>query len=113
MKKFLVFVLLLLVPVSASAQIGAGVGVRTCAQFAKDYQNDPLNSEAVYNNWGLGFMSGMNVALDVLDKPRRDLSSMSFEAKKAYMRSFCDRNPLKNYMDGVLEMFGVSPILPR
>jgi hypothetical protein len=84
----------------------AGVGVRTCAQFAKDYQNNPVNAELVYNNWGLGWLSGMNAAVQAVGKPQRDLAGMSFEDKKRFMREYCDNHPLQLYLMGVLEMFG-------
>ena len=42
--------------------------------FAKDYQADPGNNEAVYNNWALGFMSGLNVGFEALDKPKRNFA---------------------------------------
>ena len=97
-------------PADAEA-VGAGVGIRTCGQFAKDYQNNPANTEIVYNNWALGFMSGMNAVLDATDKPKRDLEAVSFEDKKRFMREFCDSHPLQIYMGGVIELMWSLPVM--
>jgi hypothetical protein len=90
--------------------IGAGVGSRTCGQFAADYRANQ-NIEAVYNNWALGYMTGMNVILEAVSKPTRNLEAMPFEEKKSYMRSYCDSHPLRNFMDGATELFGAFPIM--
>jgi hypothetical protein len=97
---------------SAHAEaVAAGVGVRTCALFAKDYQNNPTNAETIYNNWALGFMSGMNVVIEATNKPKRDLEAVSFDAKKQFMRDYCDVHPLSLYLGGVVELFGSLPFM--
>ena len=96
---------------SARAEaIGAGVGVRTCAQFAKDYKNAPENTETVYNNWALGFLTGFNVAAQAADRPQRDLEAMSFEDKKQFIRDYCDQHPLQPYLGGVIKLLGTLPV---
>jgi len=92
--------------------IAAGVGVRTCAQFAQDYKNNPTNAETIYTNWALGFLSGMNAAADAFGNPRRDLEAMSADNKKQFMRDYCDQHPLQLYLGGVLQL-GLSLPLMR
>ena len=92
--------------------IAAGVGVRTCAQFAQDYKNNPANAETIYTNWALGFLSGMNAAADAFGNPRRDLEAMSPDDKKQFMRDYCDQHPLQLYLGGVVQL-GLSLPLMR
>jgi hypothetical protein len=56
-KRFVAIVLLLTTAAAHADAMLAGVGTRTCAQFASDYRKDPERIEAVYNNWALGFMA--------------------------------------------------------
>jgi len=98
--------------VGAEAVVG-GVGVRTCAQFAKDYQSNPSYEETIYANWALGFMSGMNAILDATDKPKRDLAAISFEDKKHFLRQYCDGHPLQIYMEGVVQLMRSLPVMQQ
>jgi len=113
MRPWCVAAILIIATTSAeAASVAGGVGVRTCGQFAKDYQNNPANAEIIYNNWALGFMSGMNAAIQAADKPPRDLEAISFEEKKRCMRDYCDAHPLQVYLGGVIEMMGSLPLIP-
>lgn len=105
--------LLVVWPIASHAQVAAGVGVRTCAQFGQDYKVNPSTNETIYINWALGLLSGMNIVFETLDKPKRNLASLSLQEKKVHMREFCDQHPLKMYMDGVLEMFGSLPLAEK
>jgi hypothetical protein len=108
-----ILIAMLAMSISAhAASIAAGIGVRTCAQFAKDYQNNPANAETFYNNWALGFMSGLNAGFEAENHPQRDLEAVSFEDKKQFMRTYCDQHPLQLYLGGVVELFGSLPITP-
>lgn len=101
--------LLCFVTVAQADAIGAGLGSRTCGQFATDYKANQ-SIEAAYNNWTLGYMTGMNVMLQAVNRPTRNLEGMPFEEKKSYMRSYCDSHPLRNFIDGATELFGTLPI---
>jgi hypothetical protein len=96
----------------AESAVAAGVGVRTCGQFEQDYRNNPANTEIIYYNWALGFLSGMNAVADVEGGPRRDLAAWSFENKKEFIRSYCDQHPLQFYMQGVLQLGLSLPLMP-
>ncbi len=91
-----------------SESLGAGVGATTCGEFAVEYKGNPRGTEYVYYNWGLGFMTGLNLVIEPKEK-RRDIDGMQPEEKKAFMRIFCDKNPLKIYAAGVIEMFHRLP----
>jgi hypothetical protein len=94
-------------PSAALADAAAiGIGVQNCSQLSKDFGNDAVKADLAYTNWAFGFLSGVNLAFEVAGKTRRNLTAMSFEDKKAYLRSYCDRNPAKTPMDGAVEMYG-------
>jgi hypothetical protein len=82
-----------------------GLGLQSCAQFAKAYKANPEPTEAMYFSWAVGFMSGMNIAAAANNVNLRNLGAMSFEEKQRFMRRFCDQNPLKSYMSGVIELY--------
>jgi hypothetical protein len=99
---------------SAHAEaVAAGVGVGTCAQFGQDYKNNPSNAEAIYNNWALGFLSGMNAVPSAYDRPTRDLQAMSFADKKQFLRDYCNEHPLELFMRAVLELALSLPVVPE
>jgi hypothetical protein len=113
MRRWCIAVALLIMASSAHAEaVAAGVGVRTCAQFAEDYKHSPANAETIYTNWALGFLSGMNAAGDATGKPRRDLEAMSPDSKRQFMRDYCDQHPLQFYLEAVLQL-GLSLPLMR
>ena len=39
-----------------------GVGVTSCAEFARLYQGSPEYTELVFLSWGQGYMSGLNIS---------------------------------------------------
>ena len=93
---------------------GTGVGNRTCADFAKNYRNTatPIIIENIFFSWAQGFMAGWNVALsDVQKELTVDLSALKTDEQKKYLRDFCDKHPLKNYMDGVMGLMSQIKVL--
>jgi hypothetical protein len=105
------FGVFLLAPGAAVAYPAQGVGSVSCAEFAKMYQGDPDNAELVFFSWAQGFMSGLNMAAMAGEKTTRDLAGAGADQKRA-LRGFCANNPLKNYMDGVIEFYGKLPLYP-
>jgi hypothetical protein len=53
-------------------------------------------------SWAQGFMTGWNVATD--DENLIDLLGMKAQDQKTYLRDYCDKHPLKNYLDGVVAL---------
>jgi hypothetical protein len=101
----------LLAPGAGLAYPVHGVGSVSCAEFAKMYQGDPDNAELVFFSWAQGFMSGLNMAAMASQKQTRDLAGIAVDQKRA-LRSYCANNPLKNYMDGVIEFYGRLNFFP-
>jgi hypothetical protein len=53
---------------------GIGVGMRSCAQFAKDYAANPATTDDLYFLWAQGFMSAVNLSLVANTGRYHDLS---------------------------------------
>jgi hypothetical protein len=84
-----------------------GPGAVSCAKFAKMYQASPLLEETFYD-WALGFMSAMNLAVQSNGGKLRELGNDLGEQKRS-IRSYCAQNPLKDYLDAVMDHYGSLP----
>jgi hypothetical protein len=90
----------------------AGVGLKTCGQFAQDYRNNPDIAEALYFTWAQGFLSGVNMLAKGKGSVTRDLASISVEEQKSWMRHYCNEHPLERYYTGALNLSGKLQQLP-
>ena len=82
-----------------------GPGVHKCAEFTEQYQHGPNDVEQLYFLWAQGYMSATNIARATLLKlPWIDYKSIPADLQKKYLRTFCERNPRKMYMDAVADM---------
>jgi hypothetical protein len=86
----------------------AGAGITSCATFAeqyRSYRSSPEVVELVYFAWAQGFMAGLN-ATDIKATGRaRDISSITSDEQKGYLRSYCDAHPLSEYMYAVWDLY--------
>jgi hypothetical protein len=101
-------VALTIIRANATDKIGAGPGIRTCVEFANDIRAN-LSNEEIHNSWVLGFMTGMNVAVQHFKKPTRDLEGIPFEKKKDFIRTFCRLHPEATVLEGAVELFAKLP----
>jgi len=104
----IVWAMFLIVPSAGLAYPVQGLGATSCGSFAKMYQGDPDNTESMFFMWAQGFMSSWNMSVMAAKKTPRELAGPLVDQKRA-LRTFCAENPLKNYMDGVLELYGNLP----
>jgi hypothetical protein len=104
-------VFVLFVPCPGIAYPVQGPGATSCGEFAKMYQADP-SIELIFYTWAQGYMSAINIAAVGNQKQPRELAGQSADQKRA-LRSYCADNPLKKYMDGVLEFYGKLPFFPK
>lgn len=81
-----------------------GLGATSCAEFAKMYQSNPKTIEDIYFAWAQGFMSGMNMGLMANKQEPRELAGETRDQAQI-IRTFCADNPLKTYMDAVLQLW--------
>src|SRR5262245_33327002 len=91
---------------SANVEIATmGVGNENCSNFAKFYQTAPQFVEEYYFAWAQGFLSGTNSHAIANKGTVRDLSSMSIKQQQQFLRDYCDKHPLADYMAGVLDLY--------
>lgn len=96
----------------ASQGQGFGLGMRSCAEFAKLYVETPDETEAAFYSWAQGFMSGLNLQDVFMKVGYKDLGAQSLDTQKGWLRSFCDQHPLKSYADAVVHLYSTFPTLP-
>ncbi len=99
-------------PFSSSAYPIQGMGASSCAKFAKMYQGDPENMEIMFFTWAQGFMSGLNLASSAAGGFERELGGSTTDQESA-IRIYCSTNPLKTYMDAVVNLYGTLRVLPQ
>lgn len=95
---------------TAHAEFLQGAGVQSCATFAQKYRSEPLVYETTFFSWAQGFMSALNFMSEVnrkLGSPSRPLRDLGHNVDQQLrsIRHFCDRYPLRNYMDAVLDLY--------
>lgn len=92
-------------PTGGQAYPVQGLGATSCAEFAKMYQSDPKNMELMFFTWAQGFLSGINMGLLANKQEARELAGEMRDQNLA-LRAYCAENPLKTYMDAVLQLWG-------
>lgn len=102
---------LALVPGAAFSYPVQGLGATSCAEFAQLYKRDPKSTELYFFTWAQGYMSGLNMGLLASKQPAKELGSETNDQTLA-LRTYCSDNPLKTYMDAVLDLWkSLRPIL--
>ena len=87
-----------------------GMGTNSCSKFAEVYRESPARWEILFFSWAQGFMSGLNFERIELGQ-YRDMSAMPTGAQKNVIRVYCDRHPLGNYMDAVIDLYQRLPLM--
>jgi hypothetical protein len=64
----------------------------------------------MFYSWAQGYMSGINMSVLASQRPARELSGEMNDQKRA-LRNYCADNPLRNYMDGVLDFYAKLPFM--
>ena len=85
-----------------------GAGAIGCVEFGKMYRANS-GVEDAFHAWAQGYMSALNMGVMAAKLPPRELAGGIADQKRA-LRSYCADNPLKNYMDGVIEFYKKLPI---
>lgn len=99
---------LLLVHTAGFANPVEGPGAIECAEFNKKYLANSGFEDALYA-WAQGYMSALNAGVMAAKLPPRELAGPMAVQKRA-LRSYCSDNPIKNYMDGVIEFYKKLPL---
>lgn len=90
--------------VAADGSSLTGVGAATCTDFYQGYMAIPQVEDS-YFAWAEGFMSGLNSMMSADKQPTRDLSAMTMDAEKAYLRDYCSSHSADTYPSAVAKLF--------
>ena len=102
-------VVLLLVSQAALAKepvLKWGLGVRSCAKFAKQFGEDPQLWETLYYIWAEGYMTGFEMARSSLRNRSTDLNPYNRDEqwRREAIRNYCAGNPLAPYSEAVVNL---------
>ena len=91
----------------AIAQAKIGVGARSCSEFSADYSNSTEIAELAYISWMQGYLTGVNIFLTASSEDALDLHPGKKDSDWffSYVREFCADNPLRDFSDGVIQLF--------
>lgn len=113
MRLYLSFLVLIAVmgrPVTAAETgQGYGLGMHSCAEFARAYAANPTVTEDLYFTWAQGFMSGMNLMAIAMRLPFRNIDGNGMAIHKSRIRSYCDAHPLAPYAAAVSTVYESFP----
>jgi hypothetical protein len=112
MRAALVILVLALWPAEASAQI-AGIGGRTCSQFAKDYLESREIAEPLYFTYAQGYLSALAMLFSALKKTEVNLGALSSDQQKAHIRKYCSDHSDTAYVWAVQNLFETLQKLSR
>ena len=88
-----------------------GLGTFSCAEFAKDYRDNPETADGFYRTWVQGFLSGQNAKALIEDTPRRNIPSPADIGKA--IRHLCDNRPLAPVFLIANEFYKTLPLLVK
>jgi hypothetical protein len=74
----------------------------SCSEVARLRKTSP-GVDAVFFTWARGFISGWNSSAEKTIM-KVDLAAMQSDQQLKFVRTFCDANPSKLYLEGVLEL---------
>jgi hypothetical protein len=77
-----------------------GVGIYPCAEFTKVREK----LEAVFFTWAQGFLTGWNMGVPDDAGLSVELSKLSWDEQKQFIREYCEANPTKRYLEGVIAL---------
>ena len=83
-----------------------GLGAATCKNFISDVEQN-ARVQRDYFAWAQGFMSGILMRAPPGVDEGLELNPSAFPLLRQieFLRSFCARNPDKDYSDGVIELY--------
>jgi hypothetical protein len=97
--------------IAENASALQGWGTVTCGAFASMYKDDPKFAEDHLFDWAQGMMSGMNVHSLLGGEGSKDLSFQPADKQRSALRAFCDRRPLANFYEAVMDLYLSMPLV--
>jgi hypothetical protein len=86
-----------------------GVGLTSCAEYGKQYQRNPVETDFGFLSWAQGFISGINAMEDAY----YDLGAKPPEEMLRFLHKYCNDHPLANFGAGALEFMESLPRTKR
>src|SRR5262245_56544161 len=103
------FVLLLLAlalrVLAEGSKVVLGVAVSSWGRFMNSYRKNPARTEILYFSWAQGFMSSINFNRKMQNGTPIDFGVSPSAAQLSWIRSYCQKNPLKTYLRAATELF--------
>ena len=81
---------------------GGGIGIYPCSEFTKALEKPDL--EAVFFTWTQGFLTGWNMGAPDDSGFSVDMSGLTRDEQKEFMRDYCKASPTKRYVEGVIAL---------
>ncbi len=91
-------------PALAEPAAGQGVGTYTCAEAGRAVRGDH-NLDLLYFSWAQGWMTGWNLAQMNANLPTVDLTALSLENQRSFIKAYCAQHADGLYMDGVYKLY--------
>jgi hypothetical protein len=82
----------------------AGMGVSRCHVFNEQIADRP-GLEELYLTWAQGFMSGVLLRARPGQDDSLDLTRMTTDEQRQFLRQYCQTNPLRYYFEGVAALY--------
>ena len=80
-----------------------GAGGKTCAEFAKAYQQEPEIVEALFLTWAQGFLSGVSV-MSPTAMDSDDARSLTVQEQRSFIRNYCNQHPLETFQSATISL---------
>jgi hypothetical protein len=101
-------------PAAPSAPFVAnGVGTAPCELFNSISSRDPKWAKDNFVSWAQGFMAGSNVERGDQKRPRAIVNTMDEDAIWAKLTSYCQSNPNKPFLMGLMVIYMSLPTVPE
>ena len=84
-----------------------GLGLTSCAEYAKEYRTNPNATDRFFMTWVYGFISGVNA---VGYAAYFDLGAKTPDEMKRFLRQYCNDHPLTNFADAAMELLKSLPM---
>jgi hypothetical protein len=91
-------------PALAEPAAGQGVGTYTCSEASRAIRGDH-SLDLLYFSWAQGWMTGWNLAQMNANLPTVDLTALSLENQRAFIKAYCAQHSNGLYMDAVYKLY--------
>jgi hypothetical protein len=80
-----------------AATAARGIGLGSCADYARLRQSDAKTADMLFLSWAEGFETGFNMSRISAGQHTVDLGVMPDAAQSAFLRNYCAQHPEQPY----------------